>query len=152
MFELMRSARFEDRRAVGRAHIPADLALLADHVPGVPVLPGSLQLELCAQIAGPLAEQAVAAQHGVERWAFLAMVRHAAFYRAVELPADLMVTAELRRVELATVVVAVTARASSVDEPACRGELVMAMREAQGPWAAAIANARARVAAWREAP
>jgi 3-hydroxymyristoyl/3-hydroxydecanoyl-(acyl carrier protein) dehydratase len=152
MFELVRSARFEGTRAVGHAHVPADLALLADHFPGVPVLPGSLQLELCAQIAGPLAEQAVAAQHGVERWAFLAMVRHAAFYRAAALPIDLALTAELRRVELATVVVAVTAADATGGEPVCRGELVMAMREAEGPWADAIASARARVAAWRVAP
>jgi 3-hydroxymyristoyl/3-hydroxydecanoyl-(acyl carrier protein) dehydratase len=151
MFELVRSARFEDRRAVGRARVPADLAFLADHFPGVPILPGSLQLELCAQIAGPLAEQVVAAEHGVERWAFLAMVRHAAFYRAVELPADLTLTAELRRVELATVVVAVTAVADG-SEPACRGELVMAMREADPVWGAAIASARARVVAWKAAP
>lgn len=149
MFELMRSARFGDNRAIGRAHVPADLTLLADHFPGVPVLPGSLQLELCAQIAGPLAEQALAAQHGVERWAFLAMVRQASFHRAVELPADLTLTAELRRVELATVLVAVTASASG--ETVCRGDLVMAMREAEGPWADAIAAARARVAAWKAA-
>ena len=147
MFELVTSARFEDTRAVGRAHVPADLALLADHFPGVPVLPGSLQIELCAQIAGPLAEQALAARHGLERWAFLALVRHAAFYRAAMLPIDLTITAELRRVEPSTVAVAVAA--SQGDEPVCRGELVMAMREAQGPWAEAIAHARARVAAWK---
>jgi 3-hydroxymyristoyl/3-hydroxydecanoyl-(acyl carrier protein) dehydratase len=150
MFELVRSVRFEDSRAVGTAHVPADLAMLADHFPGVPVLPGSLQIELCAQIAGPLAEQAVAARHGVERWAFLAMVRHAAFYTVAALPIDLAITAELRRVELATVVVAVTASAPGRgDEAVCRAELVMAMREAEPAWAGAIASARARVAAWK---
>lgn len=150
MFELVRSARFEDSRAVGRAHVPADLAFLADHFPGVPVLPGSLQIELCAQIAGPLAEQALAARHGVERWAFLAMVRHAAFYTVATLPIDLTLTAELRRVELAACVVAVEAVAASRGgELVCRGELMMAMREAQGPWEGAIAAARARVAAWK---
>lgn len=147
MFELVRSVRFEDSRAVGTAHVPADLAMLADHFPGVPVLPGSLQIELCAQIAGPLAEQAVAARHGVERLAFLAMVRHAAFYTVAALPIDLAITAELRRVELATVVVAVTALRG--DEAVCRAELVMAMREAEPAWAGAIASARARVAAWK---
>ena len=152
MFELIRSARFEATRALGRAHVPADLASLADHFPGIPVLPGSLQIELCAQIAGPLAEQAVAAQHAVERWAFLAMVRHAAFYRVAALPIDLTLTAELRRVELATVVVAVTATTGGGDEPVCRGELVMAMREAEAAWAGAIAGARARVAAWKASP
>lgn len=147
MFELVQSARFEDGRAVGRAHVPADLAFLADHFPGVPVLPGSLQIELCAQIAGPLAEQALAARHGLERWAFLAMVRHAAFHAVATLPIDLAITAELRRVETATVVVAVAA--SRGDQPVCRAELVMAMREAEAAWATAIAGARARVAAWQ---
>lgn len=150
MFELVRSVRFEDARAVGRAHVPADLAMLADHFPGVPVLPGSLQIELCAQIAGPLAEQALAARHGLERWAFLAMVRHAAFYTAATLPIDLTITAELRRVEPSTVVVAVAA--SRGEEAVCRGELVMAMREADAAWADAIASARARVAAWKANP
>ena len=158
MFELVRSIRFEDGRAIGHAHVPADLAMLADHFPGVPVLPGSLQLELCAQIAGPLAEQAIAAQHGVERWAFLAMVRSAAFYTVATLPIDLAITAELRRVEPAAVAVAVTAVATSpaggqagdrTGERLCRGELVMAMREAEAAWAEAIAGARARVLAWK---
>jgi len=150
MFEFVQSVRFEDSRAIGTAHVPADLALLADHFPGVPVLPGSLQIELCAQIAGPLAEQAVAARHGLERWAFLAMVRHAAFQTVATLPIDLTLTAELRRVETATVVVAVAAVAASRgDEPVCRAELVMAMREAEAAWAQAIAGARARVAAWK---
>jgi 3-hydroxymyristoyl/3-hydroxydecanoyl-(acyl carrier protein) dehydratase len=147
MFELVRSVRFEESRAVGRAHVPADLAMLADHFPGVPVLPGSLQIELCAQIAGPLAEQALAARQGLERWAFLAMVRHAVFYGAVALPAELTITAELRRVEPSAVVVA--AVASRGDEPVSRCELVMAMREAEATWAAAVASARARVAAWK---
>jgi len=150
MFELVRSARFEDTRATGRAHVPADLAWLADHFPGVAVLPGSLQLELCAQIAGPLAEQAIAARYGVERWVFLAMVRNATFHAVAYLPIDLALTAELRRVEPATVVVAVTAVAvGREDERLCRAELVMAMREAESAWAEAIAGARARVAAWK---
>jgi 3-hydroxymyristoyl/3-hydroxydecanoyl-(acyl carrier protein) dehydratase len=162
MFELVRSIRFEEARAVGRAHVPADLAMLADHFPGVPVLPGSLQLELCAQIAGPLAEQALVARHGLERWAFLAMVRHATFHAVAYLPIDLAITAELRRIEPTTVVVAVTAAAVGPagrqdvgqaegrgDERLCRAELVMAMREAEATWTEAIAGARARVAAWR---
>lgn len=147
MFELIRSIKLDDDGAIGHAHVPADLALLADHFPGVPVLPGSLQIELCAQVAGPLAEHALAAHHGLERWAFLAMVRHAAFHAVAALPIDLTITAELRRVEPSAVVVAVAARRG--DELVCRGELVMAMREAEAAWAPAIAAARARSAAWR---
>jgi 3-hydroxyacyl-[acyl-carrier-protein] dehydratase len=147
MFELVTSARFDPTSAHGRVHVPADLAFLADHFPGVPVLPGSLQLELCAQIAGPLAEQAVAARHGLERWAFLGKVRNAVFGSVARLPVDLVVTAELRRVEPAAVVVAVTAARG--DDLVCRAELVMVMREAEAEWAGAIASARARVAAWK---
>jgi 3-hydroxymyristoyl/3-hydroxydecanoyl-(acyl carrier protein) dehydratase len=142
MFELVRSARFEDTRATAHAHVPADLAFLADHFPGVPVLPGSLQLELCAQIAGPLAERAC----GDQRWAFLGMVRNATFHAIASLPTDLEITAELRRVEPSSVVVAVTA--SRGETLCCRAELVMMLREAEPEWADAIASARARVARW----
>lgn len=31
MLALVRSARFEDVRAIGRGHAPADLAMVADH-------------------------------------------------------------------------------------------------------------------------
>lgn len=147
MFELVRSATFEQTRATARAHVPADLPWLADHFPGLPVLPGSVQLELCAQLAGPLAEAAVAAQHGVERWAFLGMVRHASFHAVAHLPIELELVAELRRVELATVVLAAHARRD--DELVCRAELVMIMREAEPGWRDAIVQARARVAAWK---
>ena len=147
MFELVQAATFDATIARGRVHVPADLAFLADHFPGVPVLPGSLQLELGAQIAGPLAEQAVAAQHGVERWAFLGKVRSAVFGTVARLPVDLVVTAELRRVELAAAVVAISVARG--DELLCRAELVMVMREAEAEWAGAIASARARVAAWK---
>jgi 3-hydroxyacyl-[acyl-carrier-protein] dehydratase len=142
MFELVRSATFDDMRATARAHVPADLPFLADHFPGIPVLPGSLQIELCAQIAGPLAERAA----GEERWAFLGMIRNATFHAIAPLPADLEITAELRRVEAASVVVAVTASRGEV--LCCRAELVMMMRAAEPEWAAAIAIARARVARW----
>jgi len=142
MFELVRSARFDDTRATARAHVPADLPFLADHFPGVPVLPGSWQIELCAQIAGPLAESAC----GAERWAFLGMIRNATFHAVVPLPAELEITAEVRRVEPSTVVVAVTA--SRGETLCCRAELVMMMREAEPEWADAIATARARVARW----
>ena len=60
---------------------------------------------------------------------------------------DLVVSAELRRVEPAAVVVAVTAARG--DDLVCRAELVMVMREAEAEWAGAIASARARVAAWK---
>lgn len=146
MFELVESATFEATSARGRARIPADLPWLADHFPGMPVLPGSVQLELCAQLAGPLAERAVATQLGLERWAFLGMVRNAAFYTVAPLPAELELGVELRRVEPSSVVVAATATRDGA--PLCRADLVMMMREAEPAWAPAIAAARARIARW----
>jgi 3-hydroxymyristoyl/3-hydroxydecanoyl-(acyl carrier protein) dehydratase len=149
MFELVRSARFDGMHGQGAAHVPADLAFLADHFPGAPTLPGSLALELAAQIAGPLAEQAVQAQLGLERCAFLAMVKSARFTSPVALPADLDIAAELRRVEPSSVIAAVTITVGGVETS--RAELVMAMQPPEPGWADAIARARARVTAWSRA-
>jgi 3-hydroxymyristoyl/3-hydroxydecanoyl-(acyl carrier protein) dehydratase len=149
MFELITSARFEPANARGYARVPADIPLLADHFPGAPTLPGSLQLELAAQIAGPLAEQAVAAHHGLDRWAFLGMVRRATFISPVALPAELEIVASLERVEPSSVLVA--ARIERAGTVTCRAELVMVLEDARAEWAAAIAQARARVSAWRRA-
>jgi 3-hydroxymyristoyl/3-hydroxydecanoyl-(acyl carrier protein) dehydratase len=149
MFELVTSATFEADSARGRARVPADLPWLADHFPGAPTLPGSLQLELAAQIAGPLAEQAALAQHGLDRWAFLGLIRRATFVAPVSLPAELEIVASLERVETSNA--AVTVRIEQAGKVTCRAELVMVLEEARPEWADAIAQARARVAAWRRA-
>lgn len=146
MFELIQSARFEATHAEARAHVGADWPPIADHFPGHPILPGSVQLELCAQLAGPLAERAVAAEHGLERWAFVVMVRNAAFEHPVQLPATLELRAKLTRTgptnTTATVEIFVG------EQRTCRAEIVMMMREPEPSWAAALAEARARVARW----
>ncbi len=98
---------------------------LADHFVGAPVLPGSLQIELCAQIAGPLAEEVTALQHATERWAFLGLVRHAAFLEPAVLPARLVISAQVKRAEPSSVAVA-TSLAREDGEMLCRAELVMA--------------------------
>jgi 3-hydroxymyristoyl/3-hydroxydecanoyl-(acyl carrier protein) dehydratase len=150
MFELIQAASFDGDRARGRAVVPAGLPMLADHIPGVPIVPRSLQLELASQIAGPLAEQAVAARDGVERWGFLGMVRHARFDAIAPVPAELAITAELRRLDRASALCAVTVeRAGAIT---CRAELVIVLREAEPAWADAIATARARLAAWKANP
>jgi 3-hydroxymyristoyl/3-hydroxydecanoyl-(acyl carrier protein) dehydratase len=148
MFELIHAAAFEPAAGTARgwAQIAADQPWLADHFPGAPVLPGSVQLELCAQIAGPLAERAIAARDGVERWAFLGMIRSASFPAMCELPADIVVAAQLRRLDAAAAVVAATC--SRDETTLCRAELVMVLQPATPAWSAAIAAARARVAAW----
>ena len=148
MFELIQSARFDGTRAEARAHVGADWPPIADHFVGAPVLPGSVQVELCAQIAGPLAERAVLAR-GAERLAFLGMVRNALFQRPVGLPATLILRAELKRIEPSAVTVAVEAEVEG--EQVCRAELVMMMIDAEPGWADAIADARARVARWERA-
>ena len=137
--------------ASGRAAVPVDhpsFPFLADHFVGAPVLPGSIQIQLCAQIAGPLAEEVTSLQHATERWAFLGLVRHAAFLEPAVLPARLVISAQVKRAEPSSVVVA-TSLGRETGEILCRAELVMALREADASWAEAIRRYRARVAAWK---
>jgi 3-hydroxymyristoyl/3-hydroxydecanoyl-(acyl carrier protein) dehydratase len=153
MFELMEALTVDAAlgTASGRATIPTNhpsFPFLADHFVGAPVLPGSLQIELCAQVAGPLAEEVTALQHATERWAFLGLVRHAAFLEPAVLPARLVISAQVKRAEPSSVAVA-TSLARDNGEILCRAELVMALREADATWAEAIRRYRARVAAWK---
>jgi len=148
MFEWIESLAIHaaEARAVGTARIPADHPLLADHFPGVPILPGSLQIELCAQVAGPLVEEVVARGDGNERWAFLGMVRHATFRAPVPLPAALGIVANATRIERDSAIVQAVIRPGA-DEVACRVELVMMLRPPEPGWNDAIAGYRARIAA-----
>lgn len=151
MFELMRAIRIdvESGRADGRAVVEADWPALADHFPGVPLLPGSLLIELAAQVAGPLAEEVTRRRHGLERWALLGMVRNARFTRASLLPVTLDLAAEITRAEPSTVIVAVTAR--SDNGVVLQGELMMMMVTTEPDWAEAIRARDERVARWKEA-
>jgi 3-hydroxymyristoyl/3-hydroxydecanoyl-(acyl carrier protein) dehydratase len=143
MFELITRARFDETSATGTAAIGSDVPWLADHFPGAPLLPGSIQIELCAQIAGPLAESIDAAG----RWAFLAMVRHATFPAPCALPAEVAVAAEFRRRDGDTMSFATACRRDGVQ--ICRAEIVMALVAPEATWAPAIAEARARRARWQ---
>jgi len=148
MFELIHAATFDPDGGTARgwARIAADHPWLADHFPGAPVLPGTVQLELCAQIAGPLAERVIAQREGGERWAFLGMVRSASFPALGTLPAEVVIAAQLRRLEAAAAVVTVTC--AHGEAMLCRAELVMVLRAPEPAWAEAMAAARARIAAW----
>jgi 3-hydroxyacyl-[acyl-carrier-protein] dehydratase len=151
MFELMRSINIddEDGRAAGVAFVPADHPLFADHFPGKPLLPGSLVLELAAQVAGPLAEEFAKTKLGIERWAILGMVRDARFLQPVFLPAALEITAAVSRSQSSNVSITVTVTVNG--ERVMQAELVMMLLESSAEWSAAIEARNDRLARWQEA-
>ena len=151
MFELMQSITIdaENGRASGAASIPADHPLFADHFPGKSLLPGSLILELSAQVAGPLAEEFAKTKLGLERWAILGMVRDARFLRPVLLPASLEITAVIARSQSSSINMNVTVTLNS--ERVMQAELVMMMLESSTEWAAAIEARNDRLSRWQEA-
>ncbi|HSL56045.1 MAG TPA: hypothetical protein VK868_16695 [Pyrinomonadaceae bacterium] len=151
MFELMQSISIdaENGRATGAAVVPADHPLFADHFPGKSLLPGSLILELAAQVAGPLAEEFAKTQLQIERWAILGMVRDARFLQPVFLPASLAITAAISRSQSSNVSTTVTVTANG--ERVMQAELVMMMLESSAEWAAGIEARNDRVARWKEA-
>jgi 3-hydroxyacyl-[acyl-carrier-protein] dehydratase len=151
MFELMRSIEIdvENGRASGAAFVPADHPLFADHFPGKALLPGSLILELAAQVAGPLSEEFAKTQLGLERWAILGMVRDARFLQPVFLPASLEITAAIARSQSSSVNTAVMVTVD--DERVMQAELVMMMLDSSTEWASAIEARNHRLARWKEA-
>jgi len=151
MFEWMRSISIdvENGRASGAAFVPADHPLFADHFPGRPLLPGSLILELAAQVAGPLAEEFAKSQSQIERWAILGMVRDARFLQPVFLSASLEITAAISRSQSSNVSASVTVTVH--DERVMQAELVMMMLESSAEWAVAIEARNNRLARWKEA-
>ena len=151
MFELMSSISIdaENGRATGAAFVPADHPLFADHFPGKSLLPGSLILELAAQVAGPLAEEFVKTQLSLERWAILGMVRDARFLQPVFLPAALEITAVISRSQVSNVSANVIVMVN--DERVMQAELVMMMLESSADWATAIEARNDRLARWKEA-
>jgi len=139
----------ENGCASGAAFVPADHPLFADHFPGKSLLPGSLILELAAQVAGPLAEEFAKTKLGIERWAILGMVRDARFLQPVFLPAALEISAAVSRSQPSNVSTTVTVTVSG--ERVMQAELVMMMLESSAEWAAAIEARNDRLARWKEA-
>lgn len=151
MFEFVRWLSIDAAagRATGEAALDADHPLFADHFTGHPVLPGSMAVELAAQIAGPLAEEVTLLSHGRRRFALLGMIRNAKFVCPVRLPAELSIEARVLRSEGSRFTVAVTARVGR--ELVLRGELLLAMVEATGEWGDAVEQRRQRLARWQRA-
>lgn len=150
MFELMRSINIdaENGRASGVAFVPSDHPLFADHFPGKSLLPGSLILELAAQVAGPLTEEFAKTKLGMERWAILGMVRDARFLRPVLLPASLEMTAVIVRSQSSSINTSVMVTVDG--ERVMQAELVMMMLESSTEWATGIEERNARLARWQE--
>lgn len=151
MFELIRSISIdvENGRASGEAVVPAGHPLFADHFPGKSLLPGSLILELAAQVAGPLAEGFAKTRWGVERWAILGMVRDARFLQPVFLPASLEITAVVSRSQSSNVSTNVTVMVDG--ERVMQAELVMMLLESSAEWTPAIEARNDRLLRWKEA-
>src|SRR4051812_34162258 len=148
MFEWLESLAIDGANAAAsaEARVPADHPFLADHFPGQPLLPGSLQIELCAQVAGPLVEELVGRRDGAQRLAFLGMVRNATFHAPVALPATVGIAVRAARVERDSALVQAELT-HAINAVACRAELVMMLRPAEPGWEDAIRVYRARIAA-----
>jgi 3-hydroxyacyl-[acyl-carrier-protein] dehydratase len=149
MFELIRSlwVDVENGSASAVAFVEDDHPLFADHFPGSPLLPGSLMIELAAQVSGPLAEEFAKTRFGNERWAILGMVRDARFLHPVFLPASLSVSAEVVRAETSTINTNVIVEVQG--ERVMQGQLVMMMIETSTELAQAIDARNNRLARWK---
>lgn len=137
----------ENGRAFGEAFVAAEHPLFADHFPGSPLLPGSLMIELAAQVSGPLAEEVASVRFGLERWAIVGMVRDARFLHPVFLPATLDLSAEVIRSEASTINTSVITELNG--ERVMQAQLVMMMVETSTELARAIAARNNRLARWK---
>lgn len=151
MFELMQSIKIDVEQgcASAEAFVPVDHPLFADHFPGAPLLPGSLMLELAAQLSGPLAEEYTRSELGIERWAFVGMVRDARFLHPVFLPASLNLNAKIARSDTSAINTDVTVEVDG--ERVMQAQLVMMMIETAAEWAQAIEARNSRLARWKGA-
>jgi 3-hydroxyacyl-[acyl-carrier-protein] dehydratase len=139
MFQWIHSYYLREEVAQACARISNQDPLFDDHFPGAPVLPGSVLIELGAQVAGPLVESKEST-----RLAFLAMVRSAKFHKPVPLQCELMLAAQVLQRDKSTARVRVSV-ASIVDM-----ELVMALLDVDAS-PEALSERAARLERWKEA-
>ena len=137
----------ENGRASAEAFVAADHPLFADHFPGSPLLPGSLMIELAAQVSGPLSEEFAKTRMGNERWAILGIVRDARFLTPVFLPATLNISAEVVRSEPSSINTNVLVEVNG--ERVMQAQLVMMMIETSTDLAQAIEARNNRLARWK---
>lgn len=137
----------ENGRASAEAFVAAEHPLFADHFPGSPLLPGSLMIELAAQVSGPLAEEFAKTRMGNERWAILGMVRDARFLSPVFLPATLSIGADVVRSETSSINTNVLVEVNG--ERVMQAQLVMMMIETSTELAQAIEARNNRLARWK---
>ena len=137
----------ENGRASAEAFVEAEHPLFADHFPGSPLLPGSLMIELAAQLSGPLAEEFAKPRMGDERWAILGMVRDARFLRPVFLPAPLALSAEVVRSEPSNIITNVVVEVTG--ERVMQAQLVMMMIETSTELEQAIEARNNRLVRWK---
>ncbi len=141
MFEFIHSVSIdaEKRKSSGEAYISDDILLFQDHFPGTPVLPGTFLIELAAQVAGLLAEEASKNQFSVEKLAFLGMVRQVKLLEPVYLPAALMIISDLKRLERSNALLKIEVNQNNAKK--LQGEVVMMMVDPSSALDAAV-NAR----------
>ena len=85
-------------RAEGRKGVASSEDYFQDHFPDFPVLPGVIQIEALAQLAGKLVEVTTYDQKGRWVWPILSMIRKAKFRRFVRPGDPLKLTAELTQI------------------------------------------------------
>lgn len=149
MFELIQSISVDVKEgtAVGRAMVPQDYPVLADHFPERPLLPGSFLIELSAQVACSLAEELVLARFKQNKSALLGMVRDSKFLYVCALPTALRISAEAMRTDSSSVHLkaGIEVNGSKVFQ----GELVMIMQEIRPEWLESIKVRKERLERWK---